>query len=72
MYSLGLFGGKSASRLASQSVDEKAAAHSDLTMNAPHGELNSAGLERFAPREYVLIDAIDQRSVQIEKKGRLA
>ncbi len=38
-------------------------------MNAPHGEMNPAGLERLAPRKYVLIHAVDERTVEVEKKG---
>ena len=69
VYSLSLFGRNLSPDLTSQSVHEESAAHADLAVNAPNGEMNPAGLERLTPREHVLIDAIDQRSVEIEKKG---
>jgi hypothetical protein len=69
MYSFSLFLRDSASRLAGQSIDEETATHSDLTMNAPHGEVNSSSLQRFAPRKYVLINAVDKCSVQVEQES---
>ena len=39
-------------------------------MNAPDGKMNPTGLKRLPPREYVLIHAIDERSIQIEEKSR--
>ena len=41
-------------------------------MNPPHGKLNAAPLQRLAPGEHVLIDAVHQGSVQIEQKRRHA
>jgi hypothetical protein len=41
-------------------------------MDAPYGELESRSLQCFVPRQDVLIDAIDERAVQVEKKGRSA
>ena len=38
-------------------------------MHAPHGELDAFGLERFAPREHVVIDAIDERPIEVEQEG---
>jgi hypothetical protein len=57
-----------APRLAQQRIDEETAAHSDPPMNAPHGELDPRFLERFAPREHVLVDAVDERSIEVEEK----
>src|SRR5262245_59764765 len=68
VYALSLFHGNSVSRFAREGVDEEAAAHADLSMNAPDGQVNSAGLERLAPREHVMIDAVDERPIKIEKK----
>jgi hypothetical protein len=56
-------------RLTRERVDEETTAHADLAVNAPHGEINPTGLERLAPREHVLIDAVDECSIEIEKKG---
>jgi hypothetical protein len=38
-------------------------------MNPPYRQLDSASLESFPPGEHMLINAVDQRPVQIEKKG---
>jgi hypothetical protein len=53
-------------RLTKQSVDEQTSTHADLPVNAPHSETNSTGLERLAPREHMLVDAIDERSIEVE------
>ena len=38
-------------------------------MNAPHRQMNSTLFERLAPCEHVLINAVDERSIEIEKIG---
>src|SRR5215213_2755244 len=68
MYALSLFCRNVVARLARQRVHEETAAHANLSMNAPHGQMNSASLERLAPREHVLIDAVDECSIKIEEK----
>jgi hypothetical protein len=35
-------------------------------MNAPNGKLDSASLPRLSPGEHMLINAVDQRSIQIK------
>src|SRR5579885_2673802 len=37
-------------------------------MDSPHRQLEAAGSKRRMPRRDVLVDAVDQRSVQIEDK----
>src|SRR5215213_8051392 len=69
MYALSLFRRNSVSRLARQRVDEETAAHADLAMNAPHGQMNSAGFQRLAPRQHVLINAVDKCPIKIEEEG---
>jgi len=49
-------------------VDEEAAAHSDAAMDAPDGQRKAGLLEPVAPGEPMLIDAVDQRAVEIEEK----
>src|SRR3954452_17882565 len=61
---LNLFGGNTETRFPQKRVDEQAAAHSDLAVYAPHRETDTAGLERFAPRENVLVDTVDQCPVK--------
>src|SRR4051812_34009669 len=39
-------------------------------MNAPYGQPNTCPFKRLAPRQDVLIDTIDQCSVEIEQEGR--
>jgi hypothetical protein len=59
------------SRLAQELVGEQPAAHADLSMNAPEGQRDSLGFERFPPREDVLINAVDQRPVEIKDEDGL-
>jgi hypothetical protein len=59
------------SRLSQQRVYEQPTAHSNLAVNAPNGKANAASLERLSPGEYMLIDAVDQCTVQVEKVSLL-
>ena len=59
-----------ASGLAQQRAREQAAAHADAAVDAPHRELDAGLLQRLVPRQHVLIDAVDQRAVEIEDQGR--
>src|SRR5215470_6890408 len=70
MNALGFLGRNFASNFARQRVDEESTTHANLTMNSPDGEMNSAGLERLAPGEHVLVNAVDECAVEIEKKSR--
>ena len=56
--------------LAQQRAREQAAAHADAPVDAPHRELDAGLLQRLVPRQHVLIDAVDQRAVEIEDQGR--
>jgi hypothetical protein len=67
--SLDLFRIDGESSFAKKHVGEQAAAHPDFAMDSPHGDVNPFRRERLAPSQYVLIDAIDQRAVEIERKG---
>ena len=49
-----------------QHVRQQPAAHADLSMNAPDRELDAVGFERRLPGEDVLVDAVDERAVEIE------
>src|SRR5277367_2956517 len=40
-------------------------------MDAPDRQFDPLRVQRFLPREYVLIDAVDQRAVEIEQEHRL-
>ena len=57
--------------LAHQLVGEQAAAHADLAVDAPDGKLDALAVERLLPGQHVLIDAVDQRAVEIEQEDRL-
>src|ERR1044072_9564395 len=56
---------------AQNGIDEQAATHSDLPVNAPNGQLHTARFERFTPCKHVLIDAVDECSIQVEEKSCL-
>src|SRR5258707_13854110 len=55
--------------LAQQYVGEQTAAHADLPMNAPHRQRDTFLIQRRFPREHMLVHAVDERTVEIEKKG---
>ncbi len=57
--------------LTQQLVGEEAAAHADLAMDAPDRKLDAFGVERLLPGEHMLINAVDQRAVEIKQKGVL-
>ncbi len=54
---------------AEDGIRHQAAAHADATMDAPHGELDADAGHCFAPREDVLVDAVDERAIEIEEEG---
>ena len=54
--------------LAQQDVRHQAAAHADLAVDAPDRERNAFAFERFLPGEHVLVDAVDERAVEIEQE----
>ena len=63
--------GKRAPGLPQQRGHEEAAAHADPPVDAPHRQVDAERGQRRAPREHVLVDAVDQRAVEIEEeRGR--
>src|ERR1700724_2980347 len=57
--------------LAQQDVRKQTAAPADLAMNAPHRQRNAFLIQRRFPCEYMLVHAVDERTVEIEEKGCL-
>jgi hypothetical protein len=57
-------------RLAQQHVREQTAAHADLAMNPPDRQFDAFGVQGFLPRQYVLVDAVDESAIQIEHESR--
>src|SRR5690606_2341114 len=51
-----------------QRVGEQAAAHADPAMDAPDRELDADLFEGVVPGKDVLVDAVDQRPVEVEKE----
>src|SRR3989442_9895844 len=49
-------------------MHDQAATHADAAMNVPVGKMNILGLERLPPGEHVLVDAVNQRAVQVKQK----
>jgi hypothetical protein len=56
--------------LAQQRAGEQAAAHADAPVDPPHRQLDPGDLQRLLPGEHVLVDAVDQRAVQVEHEHR--
>jgi len=52
-------------------IGKQPSAHADLAMNAPYGKLDTLRVERFLPREDMLIHAVYKRTVEIKQKDRL-
>ena len=63
-----LLGAQATARLAEQRVEEQSPAHADAAVDAPHGELEAGRLQRLAPREHVLVDAVNEGAVEIEEE----
>ena len=57
--------------LACQRLGEESARHADLAMQSPHGHLDAFFLQRVVPGQHMVIDAVDQRAVEVEQEGRL-
>ena len=58
-----------ASELALELGGEQPAAHPDLAVDAPDRQLDSGFAEREMPGADVVVDAVDQRPVEIEEEG---
>ena len=59
-------------RLSQQHVGEQPTAHADSTMNTPDREVDALRLERLAPGEDVMVDAVDERAIEIEQKSNFS
>jgi len=55
--------------LTQQLVREQASAHPDLAMNSPHRQLDAFLPERKVPGADMVVDAVDERAVEVEEKG---
>jgi hypothetical protein len=50
-------------------IGEQASAHAYFAMDAPDRQLDALCIERLLPCKHMLIDAVDERAVEINKKG---
>jgi hypothetical protein len=57
--------------LAKKLMGKQPAAHADLAMYAPDGQLNTLGIERLFPGKDVLVNAVYERAVEVKKEDRL-
>jgi hypothetical protein len=55
-----------AAHLPQQGVDQQPAAHPDPPVDPPHRQRDPGALERLAPGEDVLVDAVHQGAVEVE------
>src|SRR5205085_2305267 len=62
--------GQRTTGLAQQSADEQATAHADASMDLPYRKVHPELTERLLPRENVLVNTVDQRSVKVEQHTR--
>src|SRR3977135_401826 len=56
--------------LAQQLIGKEGPAHADLAMDTPDRELDLLCIKRSLPGKNMLIDAVDQRAIEVEQKGR--
>ncbi|ESW72925.1 hypothetical protein X772_33440 [Mesorhizobium sp. LSJC280B00] len=56
---------------AQQLVGEQPATHADLAVDAPDRQLDILLVERLLPGQHMLVDAVDQRAVEIEQESGL-
>jgi hypothetical protein len=56
--------------LTQNGVRHQSPAHADAAVNGPHCQLDPHPRHRLAPREHMLIHAVDQRPVEIEQERR--
>ena len=54
-----------------QHIGEETARHADAAMDAPDRQFDALGQQGIVPGEHVIIDAVDQRAVEIEQKSGL-
>ena len=59
------------SQFARKGTYEQPAAHADTTVYAPNGEIDLRFAQRFVPRHHMLIDAVDQRSVEVKNQASI-
>ena len=57
------------SKLSPQLVNEEPAAHPDLSMDPPDRKLEPFLAEREVPGADMVIDAVDERSIEVEQEG---
>jgi len=55
--------------LADQGTQKQAAAHPDPAVDAPDREVDAGRRKRLFPGEHVLVDAVQQRAVEVEEHG---
>ena len=53
---------------AQEGVREQAAAHPDLAVDPPDGQVDPGAVERDPPRQDVLVHAVDERPVEVEEE----
>jgi len=62
--------GQRSSRFPQQRGHEQPAAHPDPPVDPPHGQVDADARQRRPPGDDVLVDAVDQRPVQVEEERR--
>jgi hypothetical protein len=68
----GIFSTHRPSGLTEQRVGEQATAHTDPAVDAPDRDLNPGVIEGLLPGEDMLVDAVDERAIQVEYEGLIA
>jgi hypothetical protein len=65
-----LFRGYPLAYLPPKSLNQQAAAHANATMNPPHSQGQAHLFKSLMPRKHMLIHAVDECAIKIEKQRR--
>jgi|SRR5271170_4659806 hypothetical protein len=55
--------------LPQQCIDKKPSTHTNAAMDSPCRKARRRSLQRFSPREDMLVDTVNERAVKIEQEG---
>src|SRR5437879_1770113 len=71
LHGLELGGRQAVAELAGERVHEQPAAHPDTAVDAPDGQRDPRALERGVPGDHVVVNAVDERPIEIEHERDL-
>ena len=58
-----------AADLSQKLLREELTAHAYFAMDSGDGQVQPFAIQRFAPRDHVLVDAVDEGAIEIKNEG---